>query len=381
NWEKEVEKWLGNRMTVVTGHRLKNQDNQVYQALANLTVQRRILISGTTRRTPIQNDLLEYFSLVHFVNQGILGTRSEFKKNYENPILKGRDSLATEKEIENGDEKLKDRNSAEHVICIKLTPVQLAIYTEFSQCKATKSVASGENCSATALGLIVLFKKLCNHPLLIADIDKLKADGFLNVSSTAIINQLKNYKTFRPDDSGKFKFLDLLLQWVKSCTTDKVVVVSNYTQTLDLIENLCRLRNHLFVRLDGTMSIKKRQKIVDRFNDPNMPEFVFMLSSKAGGCGLNLIGSNRLVMFDPDWNPANDAQAMARVWRDGQRKLVFIYRLSGTIEEKILQRQSHKKALSSCVVDEIEEVERHFSKNDLKVPISRYGDMHGIIKE
>ncbi|KII61371.1 DNA repair and recombination protein RAD54-like protein [Thelohanellus kitauei] len=93
-----------------------------------------------------------------------------------------------------------------------------------------------------------------------------------------------------------------------------------------------------------------------------------MLSSKAGGCGLNLIGANRLVMFDPDWNPANDAQAMARVWRDGQKKPCFIYRLvcTGTIEEKILQRQAHKKALSSCVVDELENVERHFSKNDLR---------------
>ena len=74
------------------------------------------------------------------------------------------------------------------------------------------------------------------------------------------------------------------------------------------------------------MTIKKRQKIVDRFNDPNGGDFIFMLSSKAGGCGLNLIGANRLVMYDPDWNPANDEQAMARVWRDGQKKKVFIYR-------------------------------------------------------
>ena len=119
-------------------------------------------------------------------------------------------------------------------------------------------------------------------------------------------------------------------------------------------------------------------------------DFIFMLSSKAGGCGLNLIGANRLVMFDPDWNPANDDQAMARVWRDGQKKQCFIYRLiavshrnastsfhlnrfargcffqTGTIEEKIFQRQAHKKALSSCVVDNEEDVERHFSLGDLR---------------
>merc|ERR1712212_1128463 len=83
---------------------------------------------------------------------------------------------------------------------------------------------------------------------------------------------------------------------------------------------------------------------------------------------LNLIGANRLVMFDPDWNPANDEQAMARVWRDGQKKQCFVYRMLavGTIEEKIFQRQTHKKALSSCVVDQEEDVERHFSLSDLR---------------
>lgn len=105
-----------------------------------------------------------------------------------------------------------------------------------------------------------------------------------------------------------------------------MVLVSNYTQTLDLFARLCALRNYEHVRLDGTMSIKKRAKVVDRFNDPAGGDFVFMLSSKAGGCGLNLIGANRLVMFDPDWNPANDEQAMARVWRDGQKKQCYVYR-------------------------------------------------------
>ena len=121
--------------------------------------------------------------------------------------------------------------------------------------------------------------------------------------------------------------LDYLLALTKSTSSDKVVLVSNYTQTLDLFEQLCRHRRYCYVRLDGTMSIKKRAKIVERFNNPANPEFIFMLSSKAGGCGLNLIGANRLVMFDPDWNPANDDQAMARIWRDGQKKECFIYRL------------------------------------------------------
>ena len=90
------------------------------------------------------------------------------------------------------------------------------------------------------------------------------------------------------------------------------------------------------LRLDGSVSISKRQVLVKQFNDLSANQFAFLLSSKAGGCGLNLVGGNRLVLFDPDWNPANDKQAAGRVWRDGQKKRVYVYRFltSGTIEEK-----------------------------------------------
>jgi DNA repair and recombination RAD54-like protein len=162
--------------------------------------------------------------------------------------------------------------------------------------------------------------------------------------------------------------LDRMLARIRQDTNDKIVLISNYTQTLDVFEQLCRNRKYGTLRLDGTMNVSKRQKLVDKFNDPDGPEFVFLLSSKAGGCGLNLIGANRLVLFDPDWNPAADQQALARVWRDGQKKDCFVYRFiaTGTIEEKIFQRQSHKQSLSSCVVDSAEDVERHFSLDSLR---------------
>jgi DNA repair and recombination RAD54-like protein len=82
-----------------------------------------------------------------------------------------------------------------------------------------------------------------------------------------------------------------------------------------MIEEMARQKRFPLCRLDGTLTIQKRQKLVDKFNDENQPEFIFLLSSKAGGCGINLVGANRLILFDPDWNPANDAQALARVWR------------------------------------------------------------------
>uniref|UniRef100_A0A452VGF3 DNA repair and recombination protein RAD54-like n=1 Tax=Ursus maritimus TaxID=29073 RepID=A0A452VGF3_URSMA len=341
------------------GHRLKNSENQTYQALDSLNTSRRVLISGT----PIQNDLLEYFSLVHFVNCGLLGTAHEFKKHFELPILKGRDAAASEADRQLGEERLRELTSIvnrclirrtsdilskylpvkiEQVVCCRLTSLQTELYKRFlRQAKPAEELREGKM-SVSSLSSITLLKKLCNRE---RDI-RSKTLGLLI-------------------SPGKMLVLDYILAVTRSRSSDKVVLVSNYTQTLDLFEKLCRARRYLYVRLDGTMSIKKRAKVVERFNNPLSPDFVFMLSSKAGGCGLNLIGANRLVMFDPDWNPANDEQAMARVWRDGQKKTCYIYRLLSvrTVTAKLFH---HKKALSSCVVDEEQEVARHFSLGELK---------------
>ncbi|XP_070047530.1 protein CHROMATIN REMODELING 25-like [Nicotiana tomentosiformis] len=119
--------------------------------------------------------------------------------------------------------------------------------------------------------------------------------------------------------SGKMHVLARLLAQLRQKTDDRIVLVSNYTQTLDLFSQLCRERRYPFLRLDGTTSISKRQKLVNRFNDPTKDEFAFLLSSKAGGCGLNLIGGNRLVLFDPDWNPA-----LSELWRDKLTRMTLL---------------------------------------------------------
>ncbi|VDM77222.1 unnamed protein product [Strongylus vulgaris] len=336
------------------GHRLKNSDNLTYQALNGLQCDRRVLISGT----PIQNDLLEYFSLVNFVNPGLLGTASEFKKRFENPILRGRDGNATDEEQKKGEEATKEmvtlvekciirRTSAlltkylpvkyEHVICCRNTELQNSIYNKLIETeKRNRAIERDKENGATAsaLSFITHLKKLCNHPYLVYE-ELQKSDNRFH-SCLDLFPDSFNAKKFDPSTSGKMK--------------------------------LCKLRGYGYVRLDGSMSIKQRAKTVEKFNDPESSEFCFLLSSKAGGCGLNLIGANRLVMFDPDWNPANDDQAMARVWRDGQKKNCFIYRLlaTGSIEEKMFQRQTHKKALSSCVVDAGQDVARHFSADQLR---------------
>ncbi len=125
---------------------------------------------------------------------------------------------------------------------------------------------------------------------------------------------------------------------------EKVVIVSNYQETLSVLESVCKDRGWKYLRLDGSTSQQNRSILVDRFQSPHYDDWIFLLSTQAGGVGLNLTAANRLVLFDPNWNPAHDLQAMGRVWRDGQTRPCSIYRLlgAGSIDEKIFQRQTRK---------------------------------------
>jgi DNA repair and recombination RAD54-like protein len=134
-----------------------------------------------------------------------------------------------------------------------------------------------------------------------------------------------------PEQSGKMLVLYRMMCTMRALKNgERIVIVSNYTMTLDLIERLCAQNCWPVLRLDGTISGNKRTKLVDEFNSPTSGAFAFLLSSKAGGCGINLIGGSRLVLFDPDWNPASDKQAAARIWREGQKRRCFIYRFMTT---------------------------------------------------
>lgn len=365
------------------GHRLKNADSNTFAGLNSLNVTRRVILTGT----PIQNDLTEYFSLISFANPNLLGSRLEFRKRFEIPILRGRDADASDSDRQKGDEctaellgivnkflirRTNDILSKylpvkyEHVVFCKLAPFQLDLYNYFITSPDIKALLRGKG--SQPLKAINILKKLCNHPDLLNLAEDLPGSENCYPDEYVPKEARGRDRDPKPWYSGKMQVLDRMLARIHQDTNDKIVLISNYTSTLDLFEKLCRSRQYGCLRLDGTMNVNKRQKLVDRFNDPEGDEFVFLLSSKAGGCGINLIGANRLVLFDPDWNPAADQQALARVWRDGQKKDCFVYRFiaTGTIEEKIFQRQSHKQSLSSCLVDSAEDVERHFSLDSLR---------------
>lgn len=311
---RNLQELLGNTeiglMLCDEGHRLKNADSLTFQSLDLLKAQRRVILSGT----PIQNDLSEYFSLINFAIPDILGNRNEFRKRFELDILRGRDAEATEAQKQKGKEKLQELSGLvspfiirrtndilskylpvkyEHVVFCNLSPFQLDLYHLFLRAPAIQKMLKGA--VSQPLKAIGILKKLCNHPDLLNLPEDLEgSEEYFPEGYTP-----RDRRNVQVHLSGKMAVLERFLHTMRTTTDDKIVLISNYTQTLDLFERLCRNRRWGHFRLDGTMNISKRQNLVDRFNDPKGPEFIFLLSSKAGGCGLNLIGANRLVLFDP----------------------------------------------------------------------------------
>ncbi|XP_055605954.1 DNA repair and recombination protein RAD54B-like [Uranotaenia lowii] len=358
------------------GHRLKNCNIKAVTVLDGVECPRRILITGT----PIQNDLQEFHSLVNFVNPGVLGSYAEFKNKYENPIVQSQQPNVLPQYQELGKQRLIELNNitstfvlrrTQEVINKYLPPKQeLVVFVHPSDLqKQLLSVALEfyEKNGPTAISplqLITILKKICNHPSLVSSIEGNDSESLIKVLN----DNLPAWNQMGPSDSSKLGIVEWLLESLIE-KREKIVLVSYYSKTLDMFQGLCEHYNYKFSRLDGSTPAHDRSKIVSAFNDSNSDIFILLLSAKAGGSGLNLIGASRLVLFDNDWNPASDLQAMARIWRDGQTKQVYIYRLltAGSIEEKIYQRQISKTSLSGTVVDQKQNLANlKFSDEELK---------------
>lgn len=351
------------------GHRLKSLQNKSTKAIETLNTTRRIILSGT----PIQNDLTEFFAMVNFVNDGILGSAKAFARDFEKPIIKSRQPKATADDIEKGkdaSDELQQTTAAfilrrtadilseylpvktEYVLFCRPTPEQANLYRNVLQTPMFKAaVGSNEG----ALQMITILKKLCNSPNLLRP--KHGSDESTPSTSLQTLNEMmpKGLSRFYHNSyASKIRLLDELLHEIRATTSDKVVLVSNYTATLDLMQNLLDHSGLSHRRLDGTVPPGKRQSLVDEFNRATASScFAFLLSAKAGGQGINLIGGNRLVLFDVDWNPATDDQAMARIHRQGQKKPCHIYRflIKGGLEERIWQRQVVKRGLADSIME------------------------------
>jgi DNA repair and recombination protein RAD54B len=370
------------------GHRLKSGAIKTSQVLRSMKCRRRVILSGT----PIQNDLSEFFAMVDFVNPGILGAQATFKKVFEDPIMRSRQPNAGSEDQLLGQERSEEltrltglfvlRRTAEVnqkylkpkndiVVFCRPSELQKKLYrrlldnpilSNLSSAYSIKSVDQSQH--LVAIGAL---RKLANSPRLLYDSAKSSCDEGIY---EGVQECVEGSDIDAVEHSGKLTTLMCMLQQFRQDhPKDKVVIVSNFTKTLDIIEALAQSHDYSFFRLDGSTQASKRMDYVDRFNRPDNTTFLFLLSTKSGGAGLNLVGANRLILFDVDWNPSNDLQAMARIWRDGQRAdQVYIYRLivTGTIEEKIYQRQAVKISLSDSLIDDKSTEVNKFSLEDLR---------------
>ncbi|KAL7719918.1 DNA repair and recombination protein RAD54B [Entamoeba marina] len=330
------------------GHRLKNAETKCSQTISRVGTPRRVILSGT----PIQNDLGEFYAMVSFVNPNVLSSLSAFKNVFENHILNSRSPDATADEKLMGNQRSKELTRLTKLFILRRTSKVNQRYlpdkVQHIVFYLMKKGGKGDFYKKSALQVLTGLKKLANHPSLIVELVKTFPEALKGLLPTGP-------KLIDMELSGKTSFIAKLLAHLRKIR-ERIVIVSNYTETLYFLEKYCKKMGYPCLQLNGSVAAAKRTAMVDSFNNLDIDQFVFLLSSKAGGCGLNLVGASNLVMFDPDWNPANDEQAMGRIWQ--------LYPLE-QLKKKMYQRQVKKLELAGKVVEGGED-ESSFNDKELK---------------
>ena len=332
------------------GHKIRNPNAAITIAAKELRTPNRIILSGT----PIQNNLVELWSLFDFIFPMRLGTLVDFKSQFEIPIRIGGYANASNLQVQTATkcaEALKDAISpyllqrmksdvaadlpkkTERVLFCKLTKPQREAYETFLNGDDMKSILNGKR---QVLYGIDILRKICNHP---------------DLQEHRTLSIKPGYHYGSGAKSGKMVVVKELLDiWSK--TGHKTLLFCQHRIMLDIFEGYVKAMGTInYRRMDGTTPIASRQTLVDEFNH-NADAHVFLLTTKVGGLGVNLTGADRVIIYDPDWNPSTDIQARERAWRLGQKREVEIYRLmvAGTIEEKIFHRQIFKQFLTNKIL-------------------------------
>ncbi|KFZ62302.1 DNA excision repair protein ERCC-6 [Podiceps cristatus] len=355
------------------GHKIRNPNAAVTLACKQFRTPHRIILSGS----PMQNNLKELWSLFDFIFPGKLGTLPVFMEQFSVPITMGGYSNASPVQVKTAykcacvlrdtinpyllrrmktDVKmslsLPDKN--EQVLFCRLTDEQRQVYQNFINSKEVYQILNGDMQIFTGL---VALRKICNHP------DLFSGDPvILKGVPDAELEEAHQFGYWKR--SGKMIVVESLLKiWHKQ--GHRVLFFTQSRQMLQILEVFVRARNYSYLRMDGTTTIASRQPLVTRYNE-DKSIFIFLLTTRVGGIGVNLTGADRVIIYDPDWNPSTDTQARERAWRIGQKKQVTVYRLltAGTIEEKIYHRQIFKQFLTNRVLKDPKQ-RRFFKSNDL----------------
>ncbi|CAH8664705.1 unnamed protein product [Heterobilharzia americana] len=368
------------------GHKIKNPEAEATLAVKHFSTPHRLILSGS----PIQNNLRELWSLFDFVCPGRLGPLQEFMQQFSIPITQGGYASASPLQVETAyqcactlrdllkpylirrlkaDVQIQLPSKSEQVLFCRLTEYQRKLYQEYLESQTCKDLLNGKGNIFPAL---ILLRNLCNHPDLATGGPR--DSCFLNEEFEAdkqgIEDVCLSYSWSKfgcPRRSSKMLVVaSLLKNWFDQ--GHKVLLFSQSRRMLTLLERLVQLMEFSYLRMDGTTPVSQRHELIRRFN---YHIFIFLLTTRVGGLGVNLTSANRVLIYDPDWNPTTDLQARERAWRIGQLRDVIVYRLltSGTIEEKIYHRQIFKQFLTNRILKNPRQ-QRFFKTNDLQELLS-----------
>lgn len=348
-------KWKA--LVVDEAHRLKNTQSRLFRELNLISRDFSLLLTGT----PLQNSTEELWALLNFANGDAFSSKETFVEKFGElkqaqqvkdlhsmlkPFLLRRVKEDVEKSLPPKEETILE---------VTLTPIQKTYYKAIYE-KNTSFLFKGSKKSnaPSLMNIMMELRKCCNHPFLIRGIE----DRILDEATA--ISVKKTSETPDPTlifteqlvkSSGKMVILDKLLPKLKQ-GGHKVLIFSQMVRCLDILQEFLRIHEYKFERLDGSTGAGARAAAVDRFNNPNYNRFVMLLSTRAGGLGLNLTSADTVIIFDSDWNPQNDLQAMARAHRIGQTRAVHVYRIltKKTYEMHMFHQASLKLGLDRAVL-------------------------------
>lgn len=332
-------------VTIDEAHRLKSGTSRLNEAMSMIPTEFKLLLTGT----PIQNTMEELFYLLEYLDPVEFNSVDKFLANFNNIdhqqcILKLHELLSSRMLRRTKQDVFKNFvGKTEQIVQVSLNPEQVNIYKAILTKNFKKLNVRHGITNTSGANVLIDLRKVCNHPYLFSkfDLESKKQPNGINYDVDEIVNV-----------SGKMRVAIQMLTKLKA-KGHRVLLFTQFLKVLDLWEDICEHYKWGYRRLDGGTALRTRQQGIDDFNKPNSELFIYIISTKAGGLGINLASADTVIFYDHDFNPHNDIQALARSHRLGQKNHVMIYKLvtKDSVEEKLLEHQKQKMMLSHLVVE------------------------------